>query len=130
MIVLDASAALEILLGSEASRTLRARIVDANERLAAPHLIDVEVTHVLRRYERSGEVGTKRAELALSALADLPIARYPHTPLLPRVWQLRGNLTGYDAIYVALAEALDASLFTRDAKLAAAPGHRARVETF
>lgn len=69
-----------------------------------------------------------RAQQALSDLADLPISRYPHDLFLFRIWQLRQNLTAYDAAYVALAEALSAPLLTRDARLASAPGHRARVE--
>ena len=130
MIVLDASAALEILLGTDAGEALRERILGRPDRLAAPHLLDVEVAHVLRRYERAHELAAQRAQMALAALADMPIARYSHTPLLPRTWQLRANLTAYDAIYVALAETLDVPLLTRDAKLAAAPGHRAKVEIF
>ena len=75
-----------------------------------------------------GEIDRDRGAAALADLADLPVRRYPHDILLPRVWELRNNLTAYDAVYVALAEALDAPLLTRDKRLAAAAGHHARVE--
>ena len=108
--------------------SVRDRILPRGEQFCAPHLIDIEVAHVLRRYERAGEIESRRAQSALADLADLPMVRYPHAPLLQRIWQLRANLTGYDAAYVALAEILDVPLLTCDAKLASAPGHRARVE--
>lgn len=94
----------------------------------APHLIDVEVAQVIRRYAAKGEMDNARGRAALEDLADFPLRRYPHDVLLPRVWELRSNLTAYDAVYVALAEALDAPLLTRDQRLAAAAGHRARME--
>lgn len=128
MIVLDASAALELLLGTARGAAFGERLVRQGERLCAPHLLDVEVVHVLRRYERAGELTGRRAQAAVSDLADLPIVRYPHVPLLARIWELRANLTGYDAAYLALAEVLDLPLVTCDARLASAPGHRARVE--
>jgi predicted nucleic acid-binding protein len=96
--------------------------------LHAPHLLDIEVTQVIRRYASKGEIGGERGREALSDLSDLPMRRYEHSFLLPRVWDLRNNLTAYDAVYVALAEALDAVLLTRDQRLAAAAGHHARVE--
>ena len=83
---------------------------------------------MLRRYERAGELSTGRAHAAVTDLGDLPLQRYQHAPLLPRMWELRLNLTGYDAAYVALAEVLRAPLVTADARLASAPGHRATVE--
>jgi predicted nucleic acid-binding protein len=86
------------------------------------------VLHVLRRYERAGDISGPRAQSALVDLGDLPVHRYSHVPLLPRMWELRANLTGYDAAYVALAEVLEAPLVTADAKLASAPGHRARIQ--
>jgi predicted nucleic acid-binding protein len=88
----------------------------------------VEVAQVLRRYALSGDVGAERCRAALDDLAALPLNRYPHDFLMSRVWELRTNMSAYDAVYVALAEALDAPLFTRDRRLAKAPGHRARVE--
>mgnify|MGYP000651520740 CR=1 FL=1 len=127
MIVLDASAALELLLRTEAAEAVEARLFGRNESLHAPHLLDIEVAQVLRRYAISGVATPERCRAALDDLADLPLTRYPHDVLLPRVWELRGNLTAYDAVYVALAEALDAPLLTRDRRLSNAPGNRARV---
>ncbi len=83
---------------------------------------------MIRRYAASGEISSERGRLALADLTDFPIHRYPHDFLLPRIWDLRNNLTAYDAAYIALAEALDAPLLTRNQRLAAAPGHHARVE--
>jgi predicted nucleic acid-binding protein len=125
VIVLDASAVLALLLGNAA---IAARIGRAGESLAAPHLLDVEVAHVLRRLQAAGELSEERGRQALEDLADLDVDRYPHCDFLPRVWELRRNLTAYDAVYVALAEALRAPLLTLDERLAASPGHRARVE--
>ncbi|MFA6107538.1 MAG: type II toxin-antitoxin system VapC family toxin [Candidatus Latescibacterota bacterium] len=128
MIVVDASAALELLLRTPAAGVVQERLLDPAETLHAPHLLDVEVAQVLRRYAASGDADPERCRTALADLADLPMTRYPHGMLLPRVWELRHNLTAYDAVYVALAEALDATLVTRDQRLAHAPGHQARVE--
>lgn len=128
MIVLDASAAIEWLLQSPTGKKIDKRIFSAGASLHAPHVIDVEVAQVLRRQVREKAMSAERAEEALEDLADLPLHRYPHDLLLPRVWQLRATLTAYDAVYVALAELLDASLVTCDAKLAAAHGHTARVD--
>ena len=127
MIVLDASAALELLLGTPLSAAVGALALRSDESLHAPHLIDVEVTQVLRRWARRGAMNGARGQEALEDLAALPLTRYPHAFLLGRVWALRPNLTAYDAVYVALAEALDATLLTCDAALATAPGHTARV---
>lgn len=107
---------------------MEARIFDPAETLHAPHLIDVEVAQVLRRYAASGEADPERCRMALTDLNDLPLTKYPHDFLLPRIWELRNNLTAYDAVYVALAEALDAPLLTRDQRLANAPGNHARIE--
>ena len=128
MIVVDASAVLEVLLRTPAGRAAQARLLDPSQTLHAPHLLDVEVAQVVRRYAASGEIEGERGRMALADLADFPLRRYPHDFLLPRVWALRNNLTAYDAAYVALAEALDAPLITRDQRLAAAPGHQARIE--
>lgn len=128
MIVADASAVLEVLLRMPAAAAVESRLFDPSETLHAPHLIDVEVAQVLRRYARKGEVDSQRCQAALTDLADFPITRYSHDWLLPRVWELRDNLTAYDAVYVALAEALDAPLLTGDRRLASAPGHHARIE--
>lgn len=128
MIVLDSSAVVELLLRTPVARQVEDRIFPMGETLHAPHLLDLEVAQVLRRYAAGGDVSPHRAQEALTDLADLPIWRYPHDLFLFRIWQLRQNLTAYDAAYVALAEALAAPLLTRDARLASAPGHRARVE--
>jgi predicted nucleic acid-binding protein len=96
--------------------------------LHAPHLLDVEVAQVLRRYTLAGKFGSERGGEALEDLADFPIARYPHQPFLFRIWELRHNVTAYDAAYLALAEALGAPLVTRDAKMASAAGHGAQIE--
>jgi predicted nucleic acid-binding protein len=128
LIVVDASALIEVLLRSPKAAVIEARLFAPGETLHAPHLIDVEVAQVMRRYAASGDIDGERGRAALTDLADLPLRRYPHDLLLPRVWSLRNNLTAYDAVYVALAEALDAVLLTGDRRLAAAPGHGARVE--
>ena len=128
MIVVDASALVELLLPSDAAGTVAARLFDSGDSLAAPHLIDVEAAQVLRRYAQAGEIDGRRGREAIADLADMPIRRYPHDVLLPRVWDLRHNLTAYDAVYVALAEALDAPLVTRDRRLARAAGHGADIE--
>jgi predicted nucleic acid-binding protein len=128
MIVVDASALLEVLLRTPAAKAVERRLFDAEQTLHAPHLLDVEVAQVIRRYAASGEIDNDRGRAALADLADLPLHRYPHDFLLPRVWDLRNNFTAYDAVYVALAEALDSALLTRDRRLAAAVGHHARIE--
>jgi predicted nucleic acid-binding protein len=128
MIVVDASALLEALLRTPAARAVEERLFEPQQTLHAPHLLDIEVAQVIRRYAAKGEIDGERGRAALVDLADFPFRRYPHDFLLPRVWDLRNNLTAYDAVYVALAEALDAPLLTRDQRLAAAAGHHARVE--
>jgi predicted nucleic acid-binding protein len=130
VIVLDASAAIDWLLQTPAGRHIEKRIYSRNETLHAPHLLDLEVTQALRRLTLEGTVSARRADEAMQDLLDLRIARYPHLVLLPRIWQYRHNLSAYDAAYVALAEELDASLLTRDSRLAGAPGHVARIELF
>lgn len=129
MIVLDASAALDFLLWVPPhGETVAARIRASGPALAAPHLLDAEVAQVLRRFVRREEIPVEVARAALEDLDALPIVRYPHGPLLHRAFDLRNNATIYDALYLVLAEALDAPLLTRDASLAAIPGHLARVE--
>jgi predicted nucleic acid-binding protein len=127
VIVVDASAVLEVLLNTRVAARVAARLFGAGETLHVPHLVDLEVAQALRRYVLSGEADVERGEEALRDLRDLPLNRYPHEPFLERIWELRGNVTAYDAAYLALAEALGAPCITRDAKLAKAPGHRARV---
>lgn len=128
MIVVDASALIELLFGRQNSDEIGERLFGAGDIVLAPHLIDLEVAQVTRRFLLRREIDPPRGRAALADLATLPINRHGHGPLLPRIWEMRDNLTAYDAAYLALAEALDATLVTRDARLAAAPGHRARVE--
>ena len=128
MIVVDASAILEVLLGTPDGARVAGRLFTPGETLHAPHLLDLEVAQVLRRYALAGELDSARGLEALDDLADLPLTRYPHDLLLPRIWELRRNLTAYDAAYVALAEALAAPLVTRDAALVSVRVHHARVE--
>jgi predicted nucleic acid-binding protein len=128
VIVVDASALLELLLNTPTAGRVSDRLFADGETLHAPHLVDLEVAQVLRRYAAAGDLSPERGTQALDDLADLPLNRYPHDLFLPRIWQLRGQLTAYDAAYVALAEALAAPLVTRDAALARAGGHEARIE--
>ena len=128
MIVVDASAILEVLLSTPDSARVAERLFRAGETLHAPHLLDIEVAQVLRRYARAGELDSARGLEALEDLIDLPLTRYPHNLLLPRMWELRQNLTAYDAAYVALAEGLEAPLVTLDSALASVREHHARVE--
>jgi predicted nucleic acid-binding protein len=128
VIVLDASAAVGLLLQSPVGVRVADRALAADESLHAPHLLDVEVTQVVRRFALAGELTAERAEQALLDLTDLPLTRYAHTDLIARIWSLRDSLTTYDAAYVALAEALDAPLLTSDGKLARAHGHAAHIE--
>lgn len=121
MIVIDASALLEVLLRTPSGQAVETRLFEEpRHTLHAPHLLDVEVAQVLRRYATMGEIDDQRGTEALADLADFPIRRYPHDFLLTRVWTLRNNFTAYDAVYVALAEALNARLLTRDQRLVAA----------
>ena len=128
MIVVDASAVIEVVLRTRAAAAVEHRVHNIRETLHAPHLIDIEVAHVIRRATANGEIAADRGRAALEDLADFPMRRYPHVSLLPRIWELRHDLTAYDAVYVALPEALDAPLITRDGRLAASSGHRARIE--
>lgn len=127
MIVVDASVLAPALADDEGDGDLvRTRL--QGEQLAAPELIDLEVTSTLRRATRAGRLDNRRSSQALADLAALPLKRVPHLPLLPRVWALRENLTAYDAAYVALAETLGALLLTADGPLARASGVRCEVE--
>jgi predicted nucleic acid-binding protein len=128
LIVIDASAAIEFLLQGPAWRAVAARIAPPDEALHAPHLLDLEVAQVLRRHAQSGAIDAERGRRALELLADMDVARHGHDILLPRIWELRGRVTAYDAAYLALAEALAAPLLTLDRRLARVGGHRARIE--
>jgi predicted nucleic acid-binding protein len=128
VIVIDASTVLEVLLRTENAGRIEDRIFTPVETLHAPHLVDLEVAQVLRRYCASGIMNPERGWEAVGDFRDLPIIRYPHDAFLPRIWELRHNLTAYDAAYVALSEALSAPLLTRDARLASTSGHYATIE--
>lgn len=128
MIVVDAAAILEVLLNTAAAPRIVKRLFTGRETLHAPHLLDLEVAHVLRRYWLAGVLSHERGLEALQDLTDFPLTRYPHDLFLPRIWELRQNFTAYDAAYLALAETLRAPFVTRDKALASSSGHRARVE--
>jgi predicted nucleic acid-binding protein len=126
LIVLDASAAVELVLGT--NRAIAREVLNPDQQIHAPYLVDVEVTQTLRRLLLARQLTPVRAEEALADFGLLAIARHPHAPLLRRMWALRANLSACDATYVVLAEALDAPLLTCDAKLAGASGHRAQIQ--
>ncbi len=130
MIVLDASAVVDWLLQTPAGQRIEQRIYARNDTLHTVHLLDVEFAQVLRRLVREGTLARKRAEEAMEDLIAVRVTRYPPVALLHRIWQLRQNLSAYDAAYVALAEELKAPLITRDQKIAAAPGHSGTIEVF
>ena len=127
MIVADASALLEVLLNMPAASGIRVQLFAEGQTIHAPHLLDLEILQALRRYDRTAAMGSLRAEQSLRAYADMRIRRYPHRILSRRIWELRHNFTAYDAAYIALAEALDAPLLTRDRALASGAGHRAKI---
>lgn len=128
MIVVDASALLEFLLQTPLGTRVEARLLRDEAEFHVPHLVDVEILQGLRRLVRAGEVSPARAKEAIEDLIDLDLHRHPHTDLLSRAWTRRDNITAYDAMYVSLAEALDAPLVTCDGPLATASGHAARIE--
>jgi predicted nucleic acid-binding protein len=128
LIVVDASAVLEFFAGAAPDEKLRRRILTTGA--VAPELLDIEIAHVLRRMAARGDIPDADAEEALRDITEAPIARTPHRPLVPRIWELRHAVTAYDAAYIALAEALDAPLVTTDAKLAGSNGHDAVIELF
>src|SRR5437867_13257276 len=119
---------LELLLQTTLGARVEARLFRDGDPFHAPHLLDVEVTQGLRRLVHAGDVFADRAEEALADLNDFDLRRHPHLDVLARAWELRDNLTAYDAMYIALAEALDARLVTCDGPLGAAPGHAVRIE--
>ena len=128
MIVVDASALLEFLLQTSLGARVEARLFGEEDELHVPHLLDVEIAQGLRRLVRTDEVSSGRAEEAIADLTDLDLHRHAHLDLLDRAWKLRDNISAYDAMYVALAEAIEAPIVTCDSPLAKAPGHRARIE--
>ena len=128
MIVVDASALLELLLRTSLGARVEARLFADDDELHAPHLLDVEIVQALRRLVRTGEVSSGRADEAIVDLTDLDLHRHPHLDLVARAWKLRDNISAYDAMYIALAEGLEAPVVTCDRPLANAAGHRARIE--
>ena len=129
MLVVDTSAVLEALVAREPAHGLVERLTEDGD-LHAPHLIDIEVLHALRRLNALGELSDWRASDARTDFRDLALVRYPHIALSDRIWELRHNVTAYDAAFVTLAECLEAPLVTCDSRLRAAPGHGARIELF
>ena len=131
MIVLDASAAVAVLLnlGTGATR-IRERMRREDDGLHVPHLFEIEVLNALRHRALRHGISEGRGLELLEDLTTMSVSRYPHTAMLPRIWELRGNVSAYDAAYIALAETLEAPLVTRDARLARAPGIRAEVEVY
>jgi predicted nucleic acid-binding protein len=127
VIVVDASAALEVLLQTPTAPRVEARLFAPAETLHAPHLFNLEVVHVLRRYEAARVIDARPGQEAIDDLTAWPLTRYPHDLFLMCIWALRHNLTAYDAAYVALAETLQVTLVTCDTRLAAAVGHRATI---
>lgn len=121
MIVLDASAMLELLLGTPKGQQVREQYVVEGESFHVPHLLDLEVAQVLRRYASRGLLSDHRTRQALQDFLDFPLIRYSHEPFLPRIWALRDSISAYDAIYMALAEVLSIPLLTGDARLASSP---------
>lgn len=128
MVVLDASALLELILSTAVGKRLAQRLESPALSLHAPHLVDLEVLSVLRRELRAGRIDALRAANARQHLLELDLERHSHEPLVERIWALRENLSAYDAAYVALAEVLDCPLLLRDARVARASGIRCRVE--
>ena len=128
MIVVDASV-LAVALGDDGTDGQQARQRLADETLVAPELVDLEVVSVWRRHVAAKLMPARRADAALADLAELPLRRSSHQPLLHRVWQLRHVVTPYDAAYIALAEALEVVLITADARLSRASGVYCEVET-
>ncbi|MCP4663695.1 MAG: type II toxin-antitoxin system VapC family toxin [bacterium] len=128
MIVIDASAVLELLLRTPTAAQVEELILAMDGDLHAPHLLDLEVAQVLRRYCHTKDITPERAQEALLDLRDLAINRHAHSHFIERIWELRGNVTAYDAAYVALAESLSAPLLTCDVRLAKAPGHNAEIK--
>ena len=131
MLVIDASAATELLLARPPAEAIAAHISERGLDLHAPHLIDVEIVSAVRSLVASGEAGAERGEEAIADLLDLPLARYPHDILLPRIWELRDNFSANDAAYLALAEGLSdegVALLTTDGRLARAVRAHSAVE--
>jgi predicted nucleic acid-binding protein len=127
MLVVDASCLFEVVASTPAADGIRAALREDEEQ-AAPHLLDAEVLGIIRKHHELGRLDDTAASQAVMDLRDWPGERFGHRSLLDRAWQLRATIRGADALYVALAEVLDATLLTLDARLARAPGPRCRVQ--
>lgn len=128
MIVVDASLVVDVMISANGGAALSAQLEARGGALLAPEILDLEVLQALRRHVRLGAIDDMRAQAGLKTLQELNIERFSHSGLTDRIWALRENLTAYDGAYIALAEALDVPLWTRDAKLAGVPGVTARIE--
>jgi predicted nucleic acid-binding protein len=128
VIVLDASVVVELLTNGGLADAIKSDLSGRSDGFIVPHLLDVEIVSVLRKLNTVYRRDAHRCQQYLSALSALPAERFAHAPLLGRIWELRHNFTAYDATYIALAEATNATLYTSDAKLT--KGHRACVKLF
>jgi predicted nucleic acid-binding protein len=128
VIVVDASALIEVLLRTSSAPAIEQRLFSSGQAIHAPQLIDIEIAQVIRRYARTGQIDSDRGRAVLDDLMAFPMWRHSHDVLLPRVWELRNNLSAYDAVYLALAEALEAPLLTHDQRLATATRRHSRVQ--
>ena len=127
MIAIDASALIHALIDPDGAPEVEAAFSDRERSVIAPHLIDLEVTQTLRRLVRTKELTAERGHFVLGQMLLLPLERMPHANLIARIWQLRENVTAYDAAYIALAELYQAPLLTRDRKFLSIPGHSAQI---
>jgi len=128
VIIVDASVITDVLLQARDARPIEERLFEGGQTLHCPHLLDIEVALAIRRHTINGQIDIARGRTAVAMLGALPLNRYPHSVLLARIWDLRDNVTAYDATYIALAETLRAPLITRDRRLAGAAGHWAQIE--
>ncbi|MDE0058408.1 MAG: type II toxin-antitoxin system VapC family toxin [Defluviicoccus sp.] len=128
MTVLDASGAIKLPRHTDPGAWLAAVLEDETEIIHAPHLMDLEIAQILRRYVARGTLDEEAAANALRRWRDFDVERHPHEPLLDRVWQLRANVSAYDAVYVPLAETLSDALVTGDRRLARVPGLGVAIE--
>ena len=125
---MDASVLVSALIDDGAARARTYLRLTGEDRICAPEIIDLEIANAWRRDLLAGRINEERSQQALTDLAFLPLIRMPHQPLMDRIWELRHNLTAYDAAYVALAESLDVTLLTADGRSARAPSLRCEIE--
>lgn len=127
MIVVDSSAMLDLLLLRGKAQVIASHLDAHTGGVFVPHLLDVEIAHALRRHALRGDLDSDRLDRSISRLLSLPLRRFGHELLISRALELRANVTAYDGVFLALAEALGAKLLTTDARLATVPGHRVEV---